>query len=102
MPANIVKPGQEGKWDKAKAAARKQYPDLSEDNPRFWKIVTTIFKNMTREESEKSFGICRLGGSLVPVCWKSRVGHGKLSERIREEISYAGSQIGRASCRVRV
>lgn len=50
MPANIVKPGQEGKWKRAKRIAKKQYPDLPED--RFYAVVTTIFKNMIGENVE--------------------------------------------------
>lgn len=36
----------ESKWSKAKAAARKQYPDLSEDDDKYWAIVTHIYKRM--------------------------------------------------------
>jgi hypothetical protein len=46
MPANIVKPGEETAWNRAKRAVRKQYPDISEDNPRFYKLTTTLFNNM--------------------------------------------------------
>ena len=46
MPANIVKPGEEAAWERAKRAVRKQYPNISEDNPRFYKLTTTIFNNM--------------------------------------------------------
>ena len=33
-------------WSDAKAAAHKQYPDLSEADDKFWAIVTTITKKM--------------------------------------------------------
>jgi hypothetical protein len=46
MPANLVEPGEEAAWDRAKRAAKKQYPDLGEDNDRYWKIVNHIFQNM--------------------------------------------------------
>lgn len=36
----------EGKWSEAKAAAKKQYPDLTEKDDRFWAIVTSIYKKM--------------------------------------------------------
>lgn len=36
----------EDKWAKAKAVARKQYPDVSEDDDRFYKIVTGVYKQM--------------------------------------------------------
>jgi len=42
MPGKV----DEAKWDEAKAKAKKQYPDLSEDNPRLWKIISTIYKTM--------------------------------------------------------
>ena len=29
-------------WKEAKTSTEKAHPDLSEDNPMFWKIVTTI------------------------------------------------------------
>ena len=33
-------------WKEAKAAAHKQYPDLSEEDDKFWAIVTSIVKKM--------------------------------------------------------
>jgi hypothetical protein len=36
----------EAKWDKAKKAAHDEY-NFSEENPRFWKVVQTIYANMT-------------------------------------------------------
>jgi hypothetical protein len=47
--AGVQMPGRhadEGKWNDAKDAAHKQYPEISEDNERFWKIVETIYQNM--------------------------------------------------------
>jgi hypothetical protein len=52
MPANIVKPGQEDAWARAKQAVRKQYPDIDEDNPRFYKLTTAIFQNMKALEED--------------------------------------------------
>jgi hypothetical protein len=46
VPANIVQPGEEGAWDRAKRAVRSQYPNISESNPRFYKLTTTVFNNM--------------------------------------------------------
>lgn len=54
MPTNLVKPGQEKDWDRAKRLARKQYPNLSEDNPRFWRIVSTIFQSITGAKRKKA------------------------------------------------
>lgn len=47
MPHGVVKTTRdEHLWSKAKAAAHKQYPDIDEDNKRFWKIVMGIYKTM--------------------------------------------------------
>lgn len=40
-------------WDRAKAAAMKQYPDLGERNPRLWMAVSAIYKSAGGELSEK-------------------------------------------------
>jgi hypothetical protein len=42
MPGKV----DEKKWDAAKAATKKQHPDWGEDSPRFWKVVSTIYKKM--------------------------------------------------------
>jgi len=48
MPRGVVKTkAQEKYWGRAKAQARKQYPYISEDSDRFYKIVMHIYKNMT-------------------------------------------------------
>ena len=36
----------EAKWEEAKKAAHKSYPDRSEKDEGFWKIVQTIYENM--------------------------------------------------------
>lgn len=66
MPSNTVKSFAEksGKsisevekaWNKAKAMTHKEYPNLSEDNDRFWAIVTKITKNLIglKESTENS------------------------------------------------
>jgi hypothetical protein len=49
MPVNVVKTAEdEIAWERAKEAARKQYPDIT--GPRFYRIVMTIFKKMTHRE----------------------------------------------------
>lgn len=48
MPHGVVKTKRDEKmWNRAKTATRKQYPYISEDSDRFYKIVMTIYKNMT-------------------------------------------------------
>ena len=47
MPEGVVKTKRdEGLWNRAKAAVRKQYPYISEDSDRFYKITMTIYQNM--------------------------------------------------------
>lgn len=56
MPSNVVKGFAEktGKseaeveklWDEAKAKAKEEYPDVTEDSDRFYMIVTGILKKM--------------------------------------------------------
>ena len=47
MPANVVKKGQEGNWEKAKAIVKKNYPKVH--GKRFWKLTMGIFKNMNKK-----------------------------------------------------
>lgn len=63
MPNNVVKSladksGKsasevEDKWEEAKKIAHEEYPDLSEDDDKFWKIVTGITKKMLGIKEEK-------------------------------------------------
>lgn len=47
MPAGAVKTKRdEAAWERAKAKTRKQYPNIKEGTPRFYRIVMTIYKNM--------------------------------------------------------
>jgi hypothetical protein len=46
MPANMVGPGEEAAWERAKRAANKQYPDVDHDSDKYWSIVNHIFQNM--------------------------------------------------------
>jgi len=54
MPSNLVKKGQESEWNKAKALVKKQYPNIDTGSSRYWKIVTSIFKNMVGKTKTKS------------------------------------------------
>lgn len=36
----------EAAWDRAKAEAKKGYPEMSEDDDKYWRIVQAIYKNM--------------------------------------------------------
>lgn len=48
MPVGVVKSKRDEKlWNRAKARTRAQYPYISEDSDRFFKITMTIFKSMS-------------------------------------------------------
>ena len=50
MPAFIKTEKDEANWQKAKKLVHKHYPDLTEDDDKFWKLTTSLYK--------------RVGGSL--------------------------------------
>ena len=53
MPAGSVRTHEdEQAWDRAKTATRKQYPNLTEENDRFWRIVQSIYQNMKAYEDD--------------------------------------------------
>ena len=54
MPAFVKNSHDEKLWAKAKVQVHKQYPELSEDNDRFWKLCNAIF-HMMAGKIEKSF-----------------------------------------------
>jgi len=41
-------------WDKAKEAAKKEYPNVKEDSEQFYKIVVAILKKMLGIEESLS------------------------------------------------
>jgi len=48
MPVNVVRNAQQEKaWNRAKALAKKQYPNIKEGSARFYKIVMTIYKSIS-------------------------------------------------------
>ena len=49
MPGKV----NENKWSEAKASVKKQYK-FSEENPRFWKLVSSVYKKMGGKFSKKS------------------------------------------------
>lgn len=46
--AGVQLPGRkdEAKWNEAKKAAHKSYPEFDESEDRFWKVVETIYQQM--------------------------------------------------------
>ena len=48
MPSNVVKtPAEEEAWEKAKEIVRKQYPNVKEGTPKFYRLVMGIFQRIT-------------------------------------------------------
>lgn len=66
MPAEV----DEEKWGQAKAAVRKQYPDIDEEDDRFWKLTSSIYHKMNK--TKKSLRLV-VNNSLAKA--KRIVGH---------------------------
>lgn len=48
MPANVVKnPVDEKAWERAKSTVKKQYPDVVQGSKKYFKLVMTVFKDMS-------------------------------------------------------
>jgi len=48
MPSNVVKTqAEEEAWEKAKEIVRKQYPNVKEGTPKFYRLVMGIFQRIT-------------------------------------------------------
>jgi len=53
MPVNVVKTREdEIAWERAKARAREEYPDLRGE--RFYRVVMTIFKKMAHRQTRSA------------------------------------------------
>jgi hypothetical protein len=50
----LAKPGEvdEAKWAEAKKVVRSEYPDVSENDDRFYKLTNSIYQNMLKSEYE--------------------------------------------------
>ena len=47
MPTNVVKtPIQEQAWERAKQIVNKQYPDITSQDPRYYKLVMGIYERI--------------------------------------------------------
>lgn len=54
MPSNLVRsPEDEKHWERAKASVKQSHPDLSEDDDRFWRLVTGAFEHMKQGTGSK-------------------------------------------------
>jgi hypothetical protein len=52
VPSNLVHSSKdEAAWDKAKQATHSQYPELTEENDRFWAITNHIYQKMKGGDS---------------------------------------------------
>jgi len=50
MPGKV----NESIWERAKKQARKQYPEFGRENPRYWKVVSSIYQKMGGAFSKKA------------------------------------------------
>jgi len=65
-PANVVKTGRdEHLWTKAKAQAKKEYPDVAEGSDRFYKIVMGIYKKMHGDGTTTAKGAAECPGGKI-------------------------------------
>lgn len=61
MPAFIKTQEDEKLWQEAKDIVKNSYPKLSEDDPQFWSIVTTVFfKLKNKGDNEKTDSMLNL------------------------------------------
>lgn len=111
MPAFVRTKRDEKKWTEAKAAVRKQYPALTEDNDRFWALCNTIYHKMIgTAEKSRSVVVVRKAKRIVghtsfqgiPIAIETPAGHerhwvdpfnGTEGKTRMEEVSY-GEIIG--------
>lgn len=49
-------PRDEAAWQRAKSVVRKQYPEKSEDDPSFWKLVQTVFQQVKSRKHRSGKG----------------------------------------------
>jgi hypothetical protein len=88
MPSNLVQnKGDEAAWAKAKKAAHDQYPDLSEDEDRFWKITNAIFQKISGGSTEKSLAariICDVCFGVGELKVQYQKANGPLVKALRE------------------
>jgi len=71
MPANVVTNAREERlWSEAKAQVKKEYPDVSEGDERFYKLVMGIFKRMrdrTGGGEPVAKAVLRIGGNRTTL-----------------------------------
>ena len=59
-------PKREAAWERAKGRVREQYPKVREGSDRFYRLVMTIARNMTKMKREKTAGFAiRLRGIWI-------------------------------------
>ena len=69
MPVGVVKTKRdEAAWKRAKGIVHKQYPNLSEDNDSFWKIVQTIYQNMTKASIDINQDLLQKAAEISFLC----------------------------------
>lgn len=69
MPKGVVKTKRdEAAWTKAKGIIHKQYPNMSEDNDSFWKLVQTVYQNMTKALNPLNHTLLHKAAELTFLC----------------------------------
>jgi len=74
-------------WDKAKATASKEYPDVAKDSDKYYAIVTGILKNMLGLKEETTYNT----GS--PSEFKDQI-VAKLGEKTQQEFEDLKKEMG--------
>jgi len=68
MPKGLVKDKQdEKKWDKAKKIVHRQYPNYTEEDESFWKLVNSIYSGMNKS-STVDLGLMKKAVELSFLC----------------------------------
>lgn len=69
MPVGVVKTKKdEAAWSRAKGIVHKQYPGMSEDDDSFWKIVQTIYQNMTKASVDIDIDLLQKAAEVSFLC----------------------------------
>lgn len=69
MPVGVVKTKRdEAAWKRAKGIVHKQYPSMSEDNDSFWKIVQTIYQNMSKASIDINEDLLQKAAEISFLC----------------------------------
>lgn len=66
MPSENTKFKDKAKYDQAIASIKKQYPDMTSDDPKYWKLITALYEKLGGEFSDVSTGLTIPPEAYVP------------------------------------